>query len=75
MFTAVGVNLDMVRSRINKGYRLDNVVVEGLIILAKKQNISTNRLVENMLMDGLKKEGIIDSNLEPLGETRGGDHH
>lgn len=65
--------LVMVRSRKIKGYRLDEAVIDGLNVLAKRRNISVNRLVEILLMEKLKAEGIIDPNLEPLGETRGGD--
>jgi excinuclease UvrABC nuclease subunit len=61
------------RSRIQKAFRLDEIVVDGLGELAKRKNSSANRLLENTLFELLIKEGIISKDVEPLGETRGGD--
>ena len=61
----------MTRKRKAVSYRLDEIVVEGLNDLAKRKNSSANRLLENTLFELLIKEGIIQTDVEPLGETRG----
>lgn len=61
------------RLRVQKAFKLDEIVIEGLPELARRKNSSANRLLENTLFEILKNEGIISTNIEPLGETRGGD--
>jgi hypothetical protein len=63
----------MDRVRKTRAFRLDEAILDGLAELAKRKNSSANRLLENMLFEALKGEGVIDPKLEPLGETRGGD--
>ncbi|MDF5716340.1 MAG: GIY-YIG nuclease family protein [Rhizonema sp. NSF051] len=64
---------DFRQKRRQRVFRLDEAVLDGLTQLAKRENISVNKLLENTLFDFLKSEGIIASDAEPLGETRGGD--
>lgn len=63
----------MDRERKTRTFRIDEIVVNGLSELARKKNLSANRLLENTLFEVLKSEGIISADTEPLGETRGGD--
>jgi len=65
-------DIEMDRSRKTRTFRLDEIVIDGLNELAKRKNSSANRLLENTLFELLKSEGIIASDAEPLGETRGG---
>jgi hypothetical protein len=58
--------------RKNATYRLDQRLVEEIQSLAKEQNTSSNRWLENALINLLKASGRISANFEPLGETRGG---
>lgn len=67
------LELDMDRVRKTRTFRLDEIVIDGLNELAKRKNSSANRLLENSLFELLKNEGIITEDIEPLGETRGGD--
>ncbi len=63
--------LYMDRERKTRTFRLDEAIIDGLNELAKRKNSSANRLLENMLFEILIKEGVLDSTIEPLGETRG----
>lgn len=65
--------LDMERIRKTRTFRLDEIVIDGLNELARRKNSSANRLLENALFEILTNEGIISCDVEPLGETRGGD--
>lgn len=58
--------------RKNATYRLDQRLVEEIQFLAKEQNTSSNRWLENALINLLKASGRISSDFQPLGETRGG---
>ncbi len=64
---------EMGRIRKARAFRLDEAVIDGLTELAKQENISANRLLENMLFEVLKNKGVISADVKPLGETRGGD--
>ncbi len=64
---------EMGRMRKARAFRLDEAVIDGLTELAKQENISANRLLENMLFEVLKSKGVISGDIKPLGETRGGD--
>lgn len=66
-------DIEMVRARKTRTFRLDEIVIDGLNELARRKNSSANRLLENTLFELLKTEGIIEPDAEPLGETRGGD--
>lgn len=61
------------RIRKARAFKLDEALIEGLSELARQQNISANRLLENMLFEKLKQAGILSDDIKPLGETRGGD--
>lgn len=52
---------------------IDDRVIAALGKLARRQNMSVNRFVENHFFDLAKTEGFIPQDAEPLGETRGGD--
>ncbi len=65
--------LEMGRVRKARAFRLDEAVLDGLTDLAKQENISANRLLENILFEALKSKGVISADIKPLGETRGGD--
>lgn len=67
------LELDMDRVRKTRTFRLDEIVINGLNELARRKNSSANRLLENFLFEILKNEQIITDDIEPLGETRGGD--
>ena len=58
--------------RKNATYRLDQRLVEEIQSLAKEQNTSSNRWLENALINLLKASGRISPDFQPLGETRGG---
>jgi hypothetical protein len=58
--------------RKNATYRLDQRLVEEIQSLAKEQNTSSNRWLENALINLLKTSGRISPDFKPLGETRGG---
>lgn len=61
----------MDRVRKTRTFKLDEAILAGLTELAKKNNSSANRLLENMLYEKLKAEGVLSPDLAPLGETRG----
>ena len=58
--------------RKNATYRLDQRLVEEIQSLAKEQNTSSNRWLENALITLFRTSGRIPSDFQPLGETRGG---
>ena len=58
--------------RKNATYRLDQRLVEEIQSLAKEQNTSSNRWLENALITMFRTSGRISSDFQPLGETRGG---
>ncbi len=59
--------------RKTRTFRIDERAIEGLNELARKKNNSANRVLENLLIDVLKAEGILNHDFESLGETRGRD--
>lgn len=63
----------MTRKRKPVGYRLDEVVIEALKTLARNENTSVNRYIETHFFQLAKEKGLIKTNIELLGETRGGD--
>ena len=58
--------------RKNATYRLDQRLIEEIQTLAKEQNTSSNRWIENALIGLLKTSNRLPTDFEPLGETRGG---
>jgi hypothetical protein len=54
-------------------YRLDDRILEALDRVARDNNISVNRYMENLLFSHLKQIGAIEMGAKPLGETRGSD--
>jgi hypothetical protein len=53
-------------------YRLDDRILDAMERLARKNNTSVNKYLENLLFAHAKQIGEIPMNAEPLGETRGG---
>ena len=62
----------MPRKRVT--YRLDTRLIEATKKRARMDNNSANNWLENLLIATLRKDGVLDDNFEPLGETRGGNH-
>ena len=54
-------------------FRLDERVLEAITKAAKISNDSKNRYIEKMFVKHCQSLGILPMDLEPLGETRGGD--
>ncbi|MBW4591127.1 hypothetical protein G7B40_041155 [Aetokthonos hydrillicola Thurmond2011] len=63
--------LTMARERKTRSFKIDSAVLDSLTKGAKKHNSSVNRLVESILMEWCKAEGVMDFSVEPLGELRG----
>lgn len=61
------------RKRKAVTYRLDETVINALRELAIDRNTSVNNFLETHLFNLLRKEGYINQDTRPLGETRGGD--
>jgi hypothetical protein len=61
--------LDMPRK--TKTFKLDERVLAALEDLARLQNASANRYLENLLFAIGKEKGVIPIDEMPLGETRG----
>ena len=61
----------MPRKRVT--YRLDTRLIEATKKRARMDNNSANNWLENLLIATLRKDGFLDDDFEPLGETRGGD--
>lgn len=58
--------------RKSKTFKLDERVLNALERLARRENASVNRYLENQLFSLAKQEGEIAVDEVPLGETRGG---
>jgi hypothetical protein len=65
--------LNLMRKRQTKTISIDPVVWDAINAQAKKQGISASRWLENFAFDNLQKFGLIDKEVERLGEIRGGD--
>lgn len=65
--------IEMTRKRKAVSYRIDEEIITAIKKAAKNQGISDNRWLENFLFDSLQTMGLIDKELEKLGENRGGD--
>ncbi|MHC5863171.1 hypothetical protein [Nostoc sp.] len=63
----------MPRHRKAVSYRIDSIAIDALGKLAKKENMSANRYLENLLFSVGLQKGVIPKGTEPLGETRGGE--
>jgi hypothetical protein len=61
------------RKRQTKTITIDPVVWDAINREAKKQGISASRWLENFTFDNFQKFGLIDKDVERLGEIRGGD--
>jgi hypothetical protein len=68
MTTMIGL-IDMPRK--TKTFKLDERVLAALEDLARLQNASANRYLENLLFAIGKEKGVIPIDEMPLGETRG----
>ena len=62
----------MPRKRVT--YRLDTRLIEATKKRARMDNNSANNWLENLLIATLRKDGVLEDDFEPLGETRGGNH-
>lgn len=58
--------------RVRRSYKIDERVVDALTRAARKNNMSANRYLENLLFSHAKTTGELPLKAEPLGETRGG---
>jgi hypothetical protein len=67
------VFINLMRKRHTKTISIDPVVWDAITEQAKKQGISASRWLENFAFDNLQQFGLIDKNIERLGEIRGGD--
>jgi hypothetical protein len=65
--------LNLMRKRSTKTISIDPVVWDAISAEARKQGISASRWLENFAFDNLQKFGLIDKEVERLGEIRGGD--
>jgi hypothetical protein len=65
--------INLMRKRHTKTISIDPVVWDAITEQAKKQGISASRWLENFAFDNLQQFGLIDKNIERLGEIRGGD--
>ena len=59
-------------ARIDKEFRLDDRILEGLKLAASNAGLPTNGYVEKLLFAHLKTVGVFSEELKPLSETRGG---
>lgn len=59
--------------RKRRTYTIDERLIDALSTMAAKRNASANRFLENILWKMATDEGVISSDAQPLGETRGGD--
>ena len=57
--------------RKNAGYRLDDRCIDALKVLATRTGVSVNEYLEKLLFEHAKVHGVIQSNEDRLGETRG----
>lgn len=57
--------------RKNAGYRLDDRCIDALKVLATRTGVSVNEYLEKLLFEHAKVHGVIQSNENRLGETRG----
>jgi hypothetical protein len=60
------------RKRKAVTYRIDEAIIKAIDKIARENNSSVNRYIENLLYAHCKQKGEL-INIEPLGETRGGD--
>jgi hypothetical protein len=68
----ISLLMDM-RKRKQVAYRIDSIILELLAKLAREQNTSVNRYLESHFLKIGIERGLIPSDTELLGETRGGD--
>lgn len=65
--------IEVMRKRKTKTISIDPIVWDAISAEAKRQGISSSRWLENFAFDNLQKFGLIDKDIERLGEIRGGD--
>lgn len=65
------LRLKMPRKRIT--YTIDERIGDLIAKLAKLENVSRNRYLENHFANVGIRTGLLPADFEPLGETRGGD--
>ena len=59
--------------RKRRSYNIDERIINVLSELAKRDNMSANRYLENLLFTHAQQRGALPMDAQPLGETRGGD--
>jgi hypothetical protein len=65
------IHLMPARKRKAVTYRIDEAITKAIDKLAREDNSSVNRYIENLLYAHCKNKGeLVD--IHPLGETRGG---
>ena len=63
----------VIMPRKNRTFRIDERLIDGLAQVARLNNMSANKYIENLLLKVCKEEGVLPADALPLGETRGGD--
>ena len=64
------IDLEMARKR--RTFKIDDRILDGVKVAARKTNSSENNWVETLLMETLIASGILPKDFEPLKENRGG---
>ena len=62
---------DEERQRKSITFRIDELTIDILNKLARLENQSRNRFLEDLLLKLGKENKVVDDDVEPLGETRG----
>jgi len=58
--------------RRTRTFKLDDRVLAALEKMARQENVSANKYLENLLFSSAKAKGEIPMDAMPLGDTRGG---
>ena len=67
----VYIMTDEERQRKSITFRIDELTIDILNKLARLENQSRNRFLEDLLLKLGKENKVVDDDVEPLGETRG----
>ena len=59
-------------ARKRKTFKLDEHLLEQLKVAAYRDNTSANNWVETLLLEALKKSGVVEEDYYPRQENRGG---
>lgn len=52
---------------------IDGRILDKIKLIAKDRNITVSRYIEEYFFNEFKRTGVIPPDMEPFGETRGGD--